>query len=63
MTQAGLEGERPFRIISRHLTKTEINTTSPLEVALSILHWAVKKSAKYTAYHSFPIICMLKNPE
>jgi hypothetical protein len=51
MTQAGLEGERPFRIISRHLTKTEIGTTSPLEAALSILHWAVKKSAKYTAYH------------
>ncbi len=57
------QGETAIKILSRSLTPTERKARSEVEVALSLLHWGVKKAAKYTAYHNKPIIAMLRQPE
>ena len=56
-------GEKAIKILTRSLTATEVKANSELEKALSILHWGVKKAAKYTAYHTLPIVVMLRQPE
>ncbi len=52
-----------MKILGRTLTLTEKKAKSEVEVALSILHWAVRKAAKYTTYHQHHVILMLRKPE
>lgn len=63
VTQIGPRGEYPVTILSRTLTLTEVNATTEIERALSLLHWGIRKAAKYTAYHPMPILAMLRHPE
>lgn len=64
ITQKGPStSEQAIKLLARELTKTELNTPSELVRALSVLHWGVRKAAKYTAHHQAPIACVLRSPE
>ena len=48
-------------ILGRELSKTE-QKLHEVEKVLTVLHWAVRKAARYTAYHD-NVVLMLHSPE